>query len=224
MPKRIESFAKILYFVSILNIAAMSFFSRLSAEDRLSQGYMRYLAIFAILVIPTYTFLFGTKESPFYFTLSMIGNLVEYRTGFIIWGVVTGLLLTFYIYRLYVLKAFYHPKAKKLLFGSLLFLVLTVLIPAVEELPFLRKLHAVMAVLFALSLTASLYLFIRYLAAIDQQITLRSTWMLFSIVGISVGLFFILGSTGIFELFFFLSLSIFLVLLKVWLRPYQNKL
>lgn len=185
---------------------------------------MRYLAIFAILVIPTYTFLFGTKESPFYFTLSMIGNLVEYRKGFILWGVVTGLLLTFYIYRLYVLKAFDHPRAKKLLFGSLLFLVLTVLIPAVEELPFLRKLHAAMAVLFALSLTASLYLFIRYLAAIDQQITLRSTWMLFSIVGISIGLFFILGSTGIFELFFFLSLSVFLVLLKVWLKPYQNRL
>ncbi|WP_209330140.1 hypothetical protein [Lunatimonas salinarum] len=201
----------------------MSFFSRVYAEDRLSQGYMRYLAIFAILVIPTYTFLFGTKESPFYFTLSMIGNLVEYRTGFIIWGVVTGLLLTFYIYRLYVLKAFFHRKAKKLLIGSLFFLVLTVLIPAVEELPFWNSLHAVVAVLFAFSLTASLYLFIRYLAAIDEKITVRSTWMLFSIIGISVGLFFILGNTGIFELFFFLSISAFLVLLKVWLKPYQNQ-
>lgn len=185
---------------------------------------MRYLAIFAVLVIPTYTFLFGTKESPFYFTLSMIGNLVEYRTGFIIWGVVTGLLITFYVYRLYVLKAFQHRKAKKLLFGSLMFLVLTVIIPAVEELPFLKKLHAVMAVLFALSLTASLYLFIRFLGQIDQQITVRSTWMLFTIVGVSVGLFFLLGNTGIFELFFFFSLSLFLILLKVWLRPYQSKL
>ncbi|EON78349.1 hypothetical protein ADIS_1212 [Lunatimonas lonarensis] len=202
----------------------MSLYSRLSAEDKLSKGYMRYLAIFAVLVIPTYTFLFGTKESPFYFTLSMIGNLVEYRTGFIIWGVVTGLLITFYVYRLYVLKAFQHRKAKKLLFGSLMFLVLTVIIPAVEELPFLKKLHAVMAVLFALSLTASLYLFIRFLGQIDQQITVRSTWMLFTIVGVSVGLFFLLGNTGIFELFFFFSLSLFLILLKVWLRPYQSKL
>jgi hypothetical protein len=202
----------------------MSLYSRLSAEDKLSKGYMRYLAIFAALAIPTYTFLFGTKESPFYFTLSMIGNLVEYRTGFIIWGVVTGLLITFYVYRLYVLKAFQHRKAKKLLFGSLVFLVLTVIIPAVEELPFLKKLHAVMAVLFALSLTASLYLFIRFLGQIDQQITVRSTWMLFTIVGVSVGLFFLLGNTGIFELFFFFSLSLFLILLKIWLRPYQSKL
>lgn len=200
----------------------MSLYSRFLNEDKLSNGYMRYLAIFAILVIPTYTFLFATKESPFYYTLSMIGNSVEYRTGFIIWGVVTGLLLTFFIYRLYILKAFKHRKAKRLLIGSQLFLVLTVIIPAVEDLPFLRKLHALMAVLFGLSLMASLYLFIRYLAEINEKISIRSTWMLFSIVGISVGLFFILGNTGVFELFFFLSLSVFLFLLKIWLKLFQH--
>lgn len=38
-----------------------------------------WLAIFAIIMIPLGTYLFGTKESPFYYTLSMIGNRLGYR-------------------------------------------------------------------------------------------------------------------------------------------------
>jgi len=176
------------------------------------------------VTIPLYTYLFATKESPLYYTMSMIGNTPEYRWAFIIWGSVTAVLISFYVYRLYVLKAFRNRKANKLLIASLVFLVLTVVIPAVEAMPFLKQLHAVVAVLFALSLTASLYLFIRYLAAINEDISVRSTWMLLTILGISIGLYFLLGNTGIFELFFFFSLSVFLFLLKKWLRPYQQRL
>jgi len=202
----------------------MNLYQQFLTEDKLSRGYMRYIAMFALLVIPLYTYLFATKQSPFYYTMSMIGNTPEYRLAFIIWGTVTALLISFYVYRLYVLKAFQHRKANKLLHASLIFLILTVLIPAVETMPFLKQLHAVMAVLFALSLTASLYLFIRFLAAIDEDVSSRSTWILLTILGISIGLYFILGNTGIFELFFFISLAVFLLLLKKWLRPYQQKL
>lgn len=202
----------------------MNIYHQFLTEDKLSKGYMRYVAIFAMIVIPLYTYLFATKESPFYYTMSMIGNTPEYRWAFIIWGAITAMLISFYIYRLYVLKAFRNRKANKLLVASLVFLILTVVIPAVEAMPFLKQLHAVVAVFFALSLTASLYLFIRYLAAIDQEISIRSSWMLLGILGISIGLYFILGNTGIFELFFFFSLSVFLLLLKKWLRPYQQHL
>ena len=202
----------------------MNIYQQFLTEDKLSKGYMRYIALFTLLAIPLYTYLFATKESPFYYTMSMIGNTPGYRWAFIIWGTVTAIMISFYVYRLYVLKAFRHRKANKLLIASLVFLVLTVIIPAVEEMPFLKQLHAVVAVFFALSLTASLYLFIRYLAAIDEEISIRSTWMLLTLLGISIGLYFLLGNTGIFELFFFFSLSLFLLLLKKWLRPYQQHL
>lgn len=192
-------------------------------KEYMGKGYMRYLALFALIVIPLYTWLFAIKESPFYYSMSMIGNQFDYRLNFIVWGVITGFLLTFYIARLYVLKSFEHPRAHKLLFWSHIFLVLTVAIPAVEHLPFLKTLHILMAVFFGLSLIASLYLFIRYLGAINEKVSIRSTWILFLVLGGSIGLFFILGNTGVFELFFFLSLTIFLAILSKWLNLSEDR-
>ena len=173
-----------------------------------------WLAAFAIIMIPLYTYLFGTKKSPFQYTLSMIGNIPGNRINFIVWGLVTGLLLTFFIIRLYVLKSFKNPKARKLLVWSLVFLLLTVLIPAMDSLPLLKHIHALMAVAFALSLMASLYLFIKHLSATNQKIYSWSMLMLIIVIGGSVGLLFLFGNTGIFELFFFFSLSVFLFLLN----------
>ncbi len=179
-----------------------------------------YLAIFALIMIPLYTYLFATRVSPFEYTLSMIGNKLGYRLNFIIWGVVTGLLITFYVIRLYVLRSFHNRRARRLLIWSLIFLILTVVIPAMEHLPILKRLHAVAAIAFGLSLTSSLYLFIRHLELENKKISLRSLWMLYVVVGGSVFLF---GNTGIFELFFFFSLAIFLGLLNRWLRRYQSQ-
>lgn len=193
-------------------------------KEKLGRGYIRYLAIFAVVIIPIYTYLFGTNESPFHYTLSMIGNQVEYRLRFIIWGVVTGFLLTFYISRMYIMKSFSQPRAHRLLLWSHIFLVLTVVIPAVDHLPFLKSVHAVMAVFFGVSLLTSLYLFIRFLGEIDEHISFKSSWMLLFVLLGSIGLFFLLGNTGIFELFFFISLAVFLAILRIWLQPLENKL
>ncbi|TVQ49826.1 MAG: hypothetical protein EA362_03850 [Saprospirales bacterium] len=193
-------------------------------KDYLGRGYMKYFAIFALIFIPLYTWLFATKESPFYYTMSMIGNQFDYRLNFIVWGTVTGFLLTFYISRLYVLKSFDNKRANRLLIWSHVFLILTVSIPAVEHLPFLKTLHAVMAVMFGLSLLTSLYLFIRFLGEINEQITIKSMWFLTVVLAGSIGLFFLLGNTGVFELFFFFSLVIFLAVLRRWLKPYEESL
>lgn len=178
--------------------------------------YLNALAIFAIIVIPLYTWLFGTKESPLDYTLSMIGNKLGYRINFILWGTVTGLLLTFFILRLYVLKSFHNPRARRLLIWSLLFLILTVLIPAMEHLPILKKLHAIAAIAFGLSLSTSLYLFIRYLHTSHKKVSIKSLWMLYAVVFGSITLFFLVGNTGVFELFFFFSITLFLALLNKW--------
>jgi hypothetical protein len=193
-------------------------------KDKLGRGYMRYLALYALLIIPLYTWLFATKESPFYFTMSMIGNMGDHRINFIIWGIVTGFLITFYIARMYMMKSFKNPRAHRLLIWSHLFLVLTVIVPAVDTLPFLKQVHALMAVLFGLSLLTSLYLFIRYLGEIDEKLSTRSTWMLFTVLLGSIGLFFLLGNTGVFEIFFFFSLTLFLALMRKWLKPHENRI
>jgi len=178
------------------------------------RAYLNYLAVFALIAIPLFTWLFGTRESPLDYTLSMIGNKLGYRINFITWGISIGLLLTFFLLRLYVLKSFRNPRARRLLIWSLIFLILTVLIPAVEHLPILKRLHAIAAVAFGLSLSASLYMFVRYLRSIDEKVSIRSMWHLLTVVFGSLLLFFLFGNTGVFELFFFFSITLFLYILS----------
>lgn len=193
-------------------------FKRVQELDKkyFDREYLNYLAIFALIAIPLFTWLFGTRESPLDYTLSMIGNKLGYRINFITWGISIGLLLTFFLLRLYVLKSFRNPRARRLLIWSLIFLILTVLIPAVEHLPILKKLHAIAAVAFGLSLSASLYMFVRYLHSIDEKVSIRSLWMLLTVVFGSILLFFLFGNTGVFELFFFFSITLFLFILSKW--------
>ena len=188
---------------------------KLEKED-FDRRYLNYLAAFALIAIPLFTWLFGTRESPLDYTLSMIGNKLGYRINFITWGVAVGLLLTFFLIRLYVLKSFRNPRARRLLVWSFIFLVLTVVIPAVEHLPILKKLHALAAVAFGLSLSASLYMFIRFLHSIDEKVSIKSMWMLLTVVLGSILLYFFVGNTGVFELFFFFSITLFLLLLSRW--------
>jgi len=57
--------------------------------------------VLSLLLIPTYTLIFGTKESPWEFTLSNIGNFFTHRLAFIIWGILTGMGIAFYTLYLY---------------------------------------------------------------------------------------------------------------------------
>lgn len=176
-----------------------------------------WLAVFAIIMIPLLTWLFGTRGSPADYTFTKNGNALGYRVSFIIWGITTGLLLAFYIARLFVLKSFRDTRARKLLVWSLVFLVLTVLIPSLEGLTILSRLHDLMATAFGLALTASLFLFIKHLSATDQKVYGWSMMMFYLVVGGSLALLLLFGMTGIFQMFFFISLSIFLALLNRWL-------
>ena len=182
------------------------------------------LATFSIIMIPLATYLLGTKASPLYYSLSMIGNELGYRIDFIIWGITTGLMLSFFIIRLFILKSFENPAARRLLILSLVFLVLTVLIPYMKNLTIINKIHSLFAVAFAFSVTTSLYLFIKYLSETDQKIYSWSMRMLILIIGGSLVMLFLFGLTGIFELFFFFSLSTFLAILNRRLFRSDKKL
>ncbi|PRY92000.1 hypothetical protein DFO77_1414 [Marinilabilia salmonicolor] len=183
-------------------------------RNHVNTRLLRNLSVFAIIFIPLGTWLFATNESPLDYTMSMIGNKLGYRLNFIIWGAVTGFLLIFYVLRLFVLKAFKDKRARRLLIWSLLFLMLTVLIPAVDYLPVLSKLHTIAAIAFALSLMASLYLFVEHLHRVNKSSKSWSMAMFWITIGGSLLLHFLFGNTGVFELFFFFSLAAFLLLLR----------
>ncbi len=136
--------------------------------------YEDRFALITTLIISVITLSFGTRESPFDYTLSMIGNRFEARLEFIVWGVVTAFLLILYVLHLFKLGAFKNKKARKHLIRSGVFLILTVLIPAIEELwPILHKLHALCGALFGLSLVISIYYFIKYIKVYNNNSSLK---------------------------------------------------
>ena len=178
------------------------------------------LAAIAIILIPVYAISFGFKQNPFTYTFSMIGNQFDQMTEFIIWGAVSGGLLVFFIGWLFKQAAYKEKKARRMLIWSNLFLVLCVATPAIKEIdPVLHKFHALWGGLFGVSLCMSVYFFVRHLIETNKKISPK-TLMYFNIVVFgSIGCLLIFGNTGIFELFFFITLSIFLMALGKWLAP-----
>lgn len=174
-----------------------------------------WFALITTSIILITTLSFGTRESPFAYTLSMIGNRFDARLNFIIWGVVTAGLLILLVLHIFKLGAFKHETARKHLIRSGVFLILTVLTPAIEELwPILHRLHAIYGALFGLSLVASIYYFIKYLEAFNEKLFSISFFLLMLSAGGSAALFFLFGNTGLFELFFFISISLVLLFLE----------
>jgi hypothetical protein len=192
-----------------------------SLQPQKNNRYEKWIGAFAIITIPLYTLAFGFSESPFQYTLSMMGNYFDWdhRLNFITWGIITGALFVFYISWLFTKTGFKNPRAKRWLRLSNSFLVLTVLTPSIKGVfPICTQLHLLFTILFALSLVLSMLFFVTYLSEINQNITHKSLKWALIIVGGSLLSLFIFGKTGIFEIFFFVSFSIYLIVLGLWLQ------
>ena len=178
------------------------------------------LATIAITLIPVYTISFGFKQNPFTYTFSMIGNQFEQMTQFIIWGIVTGGLLVFFIGWLFKHAAYKDKKARRLLIWSNVFLMFCVATPAIREIdPIAHKLHALWGGLFGISLCMSVYFFIKHLIATNKNVSPRALMYYNIVVFGSIACLLFFGNTGVFELFFFITLSILLMVLGRWLNP-----
>lgn len=148
----------------------------------------------------------------------MIGNRFDRMTEFIIWGASTGFLLAFFILYLYRKASYKNRKSKRLLIYSNIFLVLTCATPAVKEInAFTHSLHTLFAILFGVSLSGSLFFFNKFLKSKNEEIYGKSALFLNVVILGSLALLVIFGNSGIFELFFFLALSAFLLVLNRWL-------
>lgn len=190
------------------------------------------LAIFSIIAIPVLTILMALDKSPFKYTLSMLGNWfgIDDRIEFIIWGVLTAIFLAIFLRHLYKKTHFKNKKAKGFLYAATLFLIFTVFIPTLNRNPVPMALrhfrigtHETFGGLFAISLVISLLLFTRYLSKHNIELS-KETKIYWTItIGGSILALTIFGMTGIFELFFFISLSIFLLLLDRKILSEQKK-
>lgn len=186
---------------------------------------------FSIITVPILTLIFGLRKSPFDYTLSMIGNWYDYYTRFVLWGIITSILLFISIYHIYQSANFKNRKAIRFLILSVIFLVLTVLTPTISEEPIQKELreifvfnfHGLFGFAFSFFLILSLYLFSRYLSSVDEKLSLKSFRWLLITVGGSILTLFIFGMTGIFEIFFFVSLSIFLFIINIGIKKKFKK-
>lgn len=185
------------------------------------------LISFSLIMAPLYAILFSLKESPFNYTLSMIGNWFDNRINFIVWGIITSFLLLIPIIGIYNKISFNNKRARLLVKLSMLFLILTVITPTahseviyheIEERLLYFNLHGLFAVLFGIFLLTSLFLFAKSLSKIDKDLSVKSIRLLLISIGGSIVTLFFFGMTGVFELFFFISLSVFLLITNKELR------
>ena len=190
----------------------------------------RKILVFGLISVPIMTFLLAIKESPFNYTFSMIGNWFDYRTEFIIWGIFTGILLTIFLIHLYKKTEFRNKKSFRFAYASGIFLILSVITPTTRE-PVekaLREphfdLHLVWSLAFIVFFLVSLCLFSKYLSYINKNLSIKSLRFLLISVGGSIFLLTFFGMTGIFELFFFVSVSIYLIIIEKDLTKIKKRL
>ncbi len=197
----------------------------------INRKFNEYLVLFCLLILPLYSIFFGFKESPLDYTFSMIGNWYDNRINFIIWGVITALLLFISIIHIYNKTKFKNKSAYRYLYYSLIFLVLTVITPTVHSEPVYNEFktmfnyinfHGFFGVLFGIFLMTSLFLFSKFLSTINKNLSISSFKYLFITIGGSLLTLFLFGMTGVFELFFFLSLSLFLLIINIKTKKFIN--
>jgi hypothetical protein len=184
--------------------------------------FTEHIMLFSIICIPLFTLLFSTRKSPFDYTLSMIGNWYGYQKSFIIWGIITAILLSFIIIHIYKKTKFQNQRAYRFLYLSIIFLILTVIVPTAHDEPVPKEvralidvnIHGLLGVLFAVFLITSLTLFAKYLSLVNKELSIKSMRLLMITVGGSILTLTIFGMTGIFEIFFFFSLSAFLMIIN----------
>ena len=184
-------------------------------KDLIKQRRRRILVMSLLLFSFALTIIYGTLENPFKYTLSKIGNYFTYRWVFIVWAMVTGFAIQIAILVLFHVEEYKakHPYIYNSL--SAIFLTATAIIPSLSKIyPFWHFIHT--RLLFLCYLCFPKYQPFCYLVGKNNprlrfflNIWLGVIWIgsLFPII--------LFGKTGMFELWFFLTLIIFLLYLSL---------
>lgn len=171
-----------------------------------------------LLAALLFTVLFGTLQDPFQYTFSKIGNRFNNRLLFIIWAMFTGLTIQFSVISLFRLERYSLSKAYKYIITSTGFLIFSSLAPALDEkFPIWTWVHIIAAGLFMLFLTLSIAPFMNFVSKENPRLRLVIKVWTGIIWGGSIFWMILLGNTGIFELWGFGSVLVFLLYLSLTL-------
>lgn len=170
-----------------------------------------------------FTIIYGTLQNPFQYTFSKIGNRFDpsLRVIFIVWSAYTGVAMQASILALFRLEDYKNKWGYRFIVIGVIFLILTAVLPSLDEWPFWQDMHIVAGVIFALFITVGVIPFMRWVAR--ENIRLRRTvyiWIGIIWIG-SISFMLIFGNTGLFELFFFCTFIIFLLYITMSLFEEQ---
>ena len=187
-------------------------------EQLLIERRIRITIMSLLLAALLFTAIFGTLQNPFQYTFSKIGNRFDNRILFIFWAIFTGGAIQTSVLALFRLEEYDFKFAYQAIVIGTIFLVLSAIIPALAETyPVWTWLHVITAGLYGLFLSVGLAPFIFFVSKENPRLRLViKVWAVIVWVG-SFAWMFILGNTGIFELWFFGSVILFLLYLSLTL-------
>ncbi len=165
-----------------------------------------------------FTTIYGTIQDPFQYTFSKIGNRFDNRALFIVWAIFTGVSIQTTMIALFRLEHYNLKIAYRFIYIATIFLITSAITPAIAETyPVWTWIHVISAGLYGLFLSLGMAPFMMFISRENPRLRLViKIWASVIWIG-SVGLIFILGNTGIFELWGFWTVIIFLLYLSLTL-------
>ncbi len=187
-------------------------------KQLLRERSIRITVMSLLLAALLFTVLFGTLENPIEYTFSKIGNRFNNRVLFIVWALFTGLTIQFSVVQLFRLERYSLSKAYKYIIIATFFLIFSAITPALEEtFPFWTWIHVITAGLFMVFLTLSIAPFMKFVSNENPRLRQVIFIWTFIIWGGSIFWAILYGNSGVFELWGFGSMLIFLLYLSLTL-------
>lgn len=188
-------------------------------KEKLAKNRRIRISIMSLLLFTLiFTAVYGTLENPFRYTLSNIGNLFTYREFFIIWGIVTGIAIQSSSIALFKLEKYTNKIHFNFIIYGSIFLILTAIIPAVKAVfPFWHTIHVLTSAFYALFVILGLAPFVLKVSKENPRLQkVISIWLIIILGGAILSLI-IFGMSAIFELWFIVTITIFLMYLSMTL-------
>ncbi len=184
--------------------------------DLYKQRRNRIIVMSGLLITLIMTAIYGTLENPFKYTLSNIGNFFSYREIFIIWAVIAGASIQTACVSLFKLEKFEQHCAFTFIIYASIALVVSAIIPALKDtFPFWHFVHVLTSVFYALFLILGLQPFLRYVSRENPRLRkIIAIWQYVIVGGGFLGVI-IFGMSGIFEIWFIASVTLFLLYLSL---------
>lgn len=186
-------------------------------QKELTQQRKTRTSVMSMLILAlVFTFIFGTLENPFHYTLSNIGNFFNYRILFIVWSIICGVAIELGFLALLRLEHYGNKRTYTFLYLATFFLVATGILPALKESqPVLHYMHVASSVLLALFYTLSLIPFSLWISKENPRLrAIISIWISVIWIG-SIAMIVIYRHSALFEIWFFATIILFLLYLSL---------